>query len=50
MCTQYWIEDWAGNVMFDGVKFDTMEDAGEFLLEQVTEEDDIQEFCIEVAE
>lgn len=35
MKTVYVIQDWAGNVMFDGQEFKSFEDAWDFLLDQV---------------
>lgn len=42
----YYIQDWAGNYMFDYIIFPTYEDAFNYLLEKFSKDEDIEEYLI----
>ena len=35
MSTRYRVEDWCGNVLFDGKEFDTFDDAWSYVYEKI---------------
>lgn len=42
------IEDWAGNVLFNGKEFDSFEDGWEFLFKRFPDEEDFSDYFVEV--
>ena len=46
----YRIEDWAGNILFNGRTFDTFEDAWEFIYTAFPNEEDLGDYYVEKIE
>ena len=42
----FMIVDWANNIMFDAVEFETEDDAFDFLIEHVTNEEDLEDIYV----
>lgn len=44
--TKFVIQDWAGNMLFDGKTFESFEDGWEFIYNQFPDEEDLSDYYV----